>query len=167
MNRNIILGILGLIVIVAGGAWALVFVLSGSGSEAAATSLGSLSAEETFFDFGEITMANGKVTHSFEVKNNGTEPLRINKVYTSCMCTTASVIDSFGKKRGVFGMPGHTSSSADIKVGVGEIIKVDAIFDPNAHGPSGVGLMERSIYVETNSSESPQLELSFRAVVAK
>jgi len=167
MNKNIILGILGLIVIVAGGAWTLVFVLSGDGSEATAFSLGSLSAEETFFDFGEITMANGKVNHSFEVKNNGTEPLRINKVYTSCMCTTASIIDSLGKKRGIFGMPGHAPSKADIKVGVGETVKIEAIFDPNAHGPSGVGLMERSVYIETNSSESPQLELSFRAVVMK
>lgn len=165
MNKNIVLGILGAVVIIGGGIWVLSSVLSDNGS--AASSSGFLTVEENYFDFGEISMAAGKVSHFFEVKNEGTEPLKIQKVYTSCMCTTASVIDSFGKKKGVFGMAGHTYSKANIEIGPGEVVKIEAIFDPAAHGPSGVGLAERSVYIETNSLKSPETELSFRAMVAK
>ena len=138
-------------------------------SRAETNSLGSLSATENIFDFETISMQKGKVTHQFEVKNNGTQAVIIQKVYTSCMCTQAFIIDAYGKRHGAFGMQGHggVSSPTSIRVDTGATITVEAIFDPAAHGPSGVGLAQRSIYLETNSLSSPQLELTFQAMVAR
>ena len=125
-----------------------------------------LTAFENFFDFKTISMKDGKVSHKFEVKNDGEELVRIEKVYTSCMCTAASVADSKGKNWGTFGMPGHAGpSKTNITVEPGESFVVEAIFDPAAHGPSGVGLAERSVYLESNSQKSPKIELKFTAIV--
>lgn len=129
---------------------------------------GILTVEEARFDFGIISMKNGDVSHVFEIKNDGAEPVIIEKIYTSCMCTIAYITDSSGKRYGGFGMPGHgLFSGTNIAVRPGESATVEAIFDPKAHGPSGVGLAERSIYLETNSVKLPKLELSFRATVVR
>ena len=134
-----------------------------------ATSNGAsvLTANGTDFDFGTIKMGDGKVTHPFEVANIGSAPIMVTSVYTSCMCTTALVTDAEGKENGPFGMPGHTSPYTEILIGVGERAQVVAVFDPAAHGPSGVGLAERSIYLETNSAQAPRVELKFRAIVVR
>lgn len=150
-----------------------VFVIASSDSPAGEVagskySSSELSAESTFHDFGDISMAHGDVRHEFEVTNNGDEPLSIEKVYTSCMCTEAEITNSEGKRKGIFGMPGHgKSSTAYITLEPYETIKVAAVFDPAAHGPMGVGRAKRSIYIETNSTINPKLELSFQAMVAR
>ena len=138
---------------------------NGDNSNKIAYSASVLMATESSFDFNTISMKDGNVSHQFEVKNEGKESVIIEKIYTSCMCTSAMIIDVSGKKWGAFGM--HSSSKTKIEVDAGELIIVEAIFDPNAHGPSGVGLAERSIYLETNSAKSPKLEFSFRAMVAR
>ncbi len=132
------------------------------------TSASVLNSQETYFDFGTISMSDGIVSHIFEVHNEGKEPVIIKKIYTSCMCTTALITNDAGKQYGKFGMPGHGGpSQANIEVKPGESISVEAKFDPAAHGPSGVGFAERSIYLETNSQESPMVELSFSALVVR
>ena len=130
-------------------------------------SAGLLAMAESNWDFGTISMKNGKVSHEFEIKNDGTEPLTINKIYTSCMCTTVTMTDNTGKNYGIFGMPGHggAASRANIKLGVGESLTAKTIFDPAAHGPSGVGLAQRTVYFETNSTKSPSSEFNFTATV--
>lgn len=126
----------------------------------------SLEAKETQFDFGTVSMKAGLVTHVFELKNSGTEPIRIQKVYTSCMCTEAAITDAAGRRFGNFGMPGHAGSPVTtIEVGPGQTASLEAIFDPAAHGPSGVGLAQRSVYLETNSQQRPKVELRFTATV--
>ena len=40
------------------------------------------------FDFGIIKEANGKVSHTFIIKNVGDAPLVITRVSTPCACTT-------------------------------------------------------------------------------
>ncbi len=123
-----------------------------------------LSAAETFFDFGKISMADGNVTHAFKVKSSAAEPVKISKVYTSCMCTTATISSASGQK-GPFGMPGHGFvPPANVTVGAGEEFEVAAIFNPNAHGPAGVGRNDRTVYVETDSGKV--LQLNFTALVA-
>src|SRR3989344_5925623 len=68
-----------------------------------------LTAEETSFDFGAISMAKGNVTHLFAIKNPGADPATISKIYTSCMCTTASLMINGKTSAGPFGMPGHAA----------------------------------------------------------
>lgn len=154
-----------LLLVVAG----LAFIAKGDKSTASVSTNGAsvLASTEDFFDFGTIRMRDGKVSRVFTVRNNSAEQMTIQSVYTSCMCTEALVTDPFGKEHGPFGMPGHTSPRTNIIVAAGESVSVEAIFDPAAHGPSGVGLAERSVYLETNSAEKPRVELKFRAVVIR
>ncbi|MBI2063998.1 MAG: DUF1573 domain-containing protein [Candidatus Yanofskybacteria bacterium] len=124
---------------------------------------GTLSAEEISFDFGAISMANGKVSHIFKIKNESGEPAMISKIYTSCMCTEATLTRG-DKKSGPFGMPGHSGiPKINETINPGESVDVEAVFDPAAHGPSGVGLADRVVFVEDGAGQ--QLQLKFKAMV--
>ena len=47
-----------------------------------------ITCEKSVHNFGEIREADGKVSHTFVVKNEGTTPLVISNVTASCGCTT-------------------------------------------------------------------------------
>lgn len=122
-----------------------------------------LSADETVYDFGTISMAAGKAVHTFKIQNLSALPISIEKIYTSCMCTTAT-LDAEGEKFGPYGMPGHGFIPKINKtLSPGAEALVEVVFDPAAHGPAGVGRIQRSIVIENNGSEP--LELGFTAVV--
>jgi hypothetical protein len=125
---------------------------------------GALKAIETSFDFGQISMAAGKVSHSFKVKNSSSQPVKIGKLYTSCMCTEASFVKG-NLRKGPFGMPGHGFiPKLNETIAPGEEITLEVIFDPAAHGPAGLGRVERRIYLEQEGGQP--LELSIKALVA-
>lgn len=124
---------------------------------------GILAAEELSFDFGTISMAKGKVAHTFKIKNGSDKTAMISKVYTSCMCTSATLMHG-DKKMGPFGMPGHgIASKINDVVNAGDEVGIEAVFDPAAHGPAGVGKVDRVVFVETESGLP--LQLKFTAVV--
>lgn len=124
---------------------------------------GALVSPDPFFDFGKISMAAGNVSHRFTIENTGGTAITLTKLYTSCMCTTATLITLAGKK-GPFGMPGHAAipSITEIMAPEGRA-QVEIVFDPKAHGPAGVGRIERVITVETKAGKP--LELGFVAMV--
>ena len=132
-------------------------------SESAGLPPETLVIEKESFDFGEISMAAGNVSHAFKIKNSGSEPITVKKLYTSCMCTTASLM--FGSKKfGPYGMAGHGFIPEINKtIDPGEEAAIEAVFDPAAHGPAGVGLIERAITIE-NSAGGP-VQLNFSAFV--
>lgn len=104
------------------------------------------------YDFGTISMAKGEVVHEFKIKNTDVGEIKIGKMYTSCMCTVAWFMKGEIQK-GPFGMPGHNyvpPVNESLAPGEEAIIKV--IFDPNAHGPAGVGKIARVVTVEGNGS---------------
>lgn len=123
-------------------------------------SKGSLVAAETFYDFGTISMKNGEVTKEFIVTNSNDGDIIISKVLTSCMCTSAYIVKPDGSIKGPFGMAGHgaaPSINEVIKIGENRIIRV--VFDPNAHGPAGVGLIDRFITLTDTSGNTLQFEV--------
>ncbi len=121
---------------------------------------GSLTAEESAFDFGTVSMAKGTVTHRFALTNGGTEPITATKLYTSCMCTTAT-LDVAGKRTGPFGMPGHGfTPKFSQSITPGETAYLDVAFDPAAHGPAGVGRIERVISLETDQGAPLAIKIS-------
>jgi len=130
----------------------------------AGNSAGRLSAAQTKFSFGPISMARGKVTHRYPITNSGTEPIVIRKLYTSCMCTTAALVKN-GKAGEAFGMPGHSPiPTINVPINPREEAFVEVIFDPAAHGPAGVGPIERVVTLENNGGQP--LELEFAALVS-
>ena len=133
-------------------------------SSTPASSNGTLTLEETSnYDFGTISMAAGKVTHQFKIKNTSSEAVIINKIYTSCMCTTA-MLTIGDKQLGPYGMPGHEDiPRIDQMVNPNEEVTIDAVFDPSAHGPAGIGQIQRTITLENNAGQP--VELSIAATV--
>ena len=163
-TRNLILTIGGISVIFV---IILLVGLFGNNNNNKKNKDGVLTVKENFFDFGMISMKNGNVSHRFALKNENSETITIKKIYTSCMCTTATLIDGKGEKRGIFGMPGHGDlSNIGFQIAGGETIEIEAIFDPAAHGPEGIGPVKRIIYIETDSQTNPNLQLVIEARVA-
>ena len=154
--------------IAAVGAVALVAMGSNQGQSSNRTTAESqgasaLTAEESSYDFGRISMANGKVSREFKIKNTNSVPVTATRLSTSCMCTSAELAYQ-GKTVGPFGMPGHgfvPSINTTIQPGDEAVIKVT--FDPAAHGPAGVGAIAREVYLELMGGA--RLTLNFSAFV--
>lgn len=110
----------------------------------------SLAADMLLFDLGTVPMSKGKVTHDYTVTNKGQQPIKLTKLYTSCMCTSAEV--SVGDHRqGPFGMQGHgLIPTFDETLAPGATATLSATFDPNAHGPAGVGPIDRTVSLESS-----------------
>lgn len=164
MNKTTVISIIIAIVALAGIIWiARPDSRSGNTASIATKSPGVLDAEETSFDFGTISMAAGKVKHAFKIKNASNEPVTIGKMYTSCMCTTAALMMN-GKQFGPYGMPGHGFiPKINEIIGPNGEATVEVVFDPVAHGPAGVGRIQRTITIENNAGQP--LELGFTALV--
>lgn len=126
---------------------------------------GNLTAEETVFDFGVVPMYGGKVKHSFNLKNIGQGAVKISKIYTSCMCTEATLV-SGKSKSGPFGMPGHGGLAAFVNqtIGAGESATVEVEVDPAAHGPQGTGPARKVVYIETDDSQEIQLMMDINVI---
>ncbi len=142
-----------LIGIVSAGAFIAVLIWLGNAPETdnraqLASGNQALSAAETAYDFGRISMAKGPVTRAFAVRNTSTEPVRVRKLYTSCMCTTASLLNG-DKRIGPYGMPGHGAiPTFSETLAPGQEATVEVTFDPAAHGPAGVGAINRVVTLE-------------------
>lgn len=141
-----------------------------AGSSTATLSSGSvLAAKEVEKDIGTVSMGKGIVPIVYEVTNTGSEAVTVNKLYTSCMCTRAQIRGKDGKVSGWGNMQGHGGGAVNPNwtVAAGETIMVAAEFDPTAHGPEGVGPIQRVVVLETTSSKTPRIELGFSGTVVK
>jgi hypothetical protein len=164
MNKAIVSIVIGTIVILGGLVWLGQSTVNQNGSGENVKESG-LKSDEASFDFGTISMANGKVNHEFKITNSSDQPVTIKKIYTSCMCTAAS-FRLKEKTYGSFGMPGHGGSAlttANITLNSGESGNLNVIYDPNAHGPAGVGAIDRFVFVEDKNGG--QLKLEIKTVV--
>jgi len=124
---------------------------------------GPLTTSEQMFNFGNVSMAAGRVSHTYTVRNTGATPVTVTKLFTSCMCTDATLVTSKGRT-GPFGMPGHAFIPVIAEtIPSGETARVEVVFDPAAHGPAGVGRIDRVITLETDAHQP--LELGFTAMV--
>jgi len=118
-----------------------------------------LSADREIHDFGEIDIFSGLVTTTFALTNEGSEPITVKEGTTSCGCTNAEL-------EGIsFGM--HEKMNKEFVIPAGETKDLIVLYDPLAHGPSGTGLAQRSVFLKTNSSVTPELEVRIKAMVTK
>ena len=121
----------------------------------------ALVANESLYDFGTISMKDDIVSRMFTVTNQNERAVLVTDIATSCMCTTAYLVGEGGMKRGPFGMPGHggPSPKANETIPAGESRSIEVVYDPNAHGPAGVGAMDRFIYLTDISGGTLALEI--------
>jgi len=163
MKIGTIIGFLIVIAIV-GGLWWQGRALDSVQPSVAATSGTFGVMGEASRDFGRIKMKEGVVTTDFLIKNNSQQVLTLKEIYTSCMCTEATITTAAGVKRGPFGMPGHgLVPDPDLTLAPGEEATVTAFFDPAAHGPAGVGPVDREIILTTTDGQ--KLRLGFTGLV--
>lgn len=123
-----------------------VVLFTGGGSVAQVNSKIEISQAE--YDAGSVSIKGGLVKNTYEIKNTGTEDLKIFRVWTSCMCTTAKlrVGDKESKEFGMHDNPLFWSEN----IAPGETGYLDVSFDPAFHGPTGMGNMIREVYLNTN-----------------
>ena len=119
----------------------------------------ALSAPETQYEFGEVRMKDGKVSHRFKVVNPTDKDLTAEYLSTSCMCTTAYIVDDKSQS-GPYGMEGMGSSGkAKLLFKPQETREIEVVFDPNAHGPAGVGPLQRFVTLTDATGGKLQLEI--------
>jgi len=152
--------IIGVIVIVILGLmfWGRENQSSTPGSDTNVASV--LSATEELYDFGTISMKDGLVDYVFKITNSSAEDILVKKITTSCMCTKAYLKGISGEEKGPFGMDGMgylPPINETIKAGESRALKV--VYDPNAHGPAGVGTIDRFIYITDGAGGKLQLEI--------
>ena len=154
----VVLGLLGLMW------WSKPTQTQTPGSNPGVISNSVLTAEEKFYDFGAISMAQGNVAKTFKITNPTNEDIILKTVTTSCMCTTTYIGNARGEK-GPFGMPGHggPAARANEVIRAGESRNIRVVYDPAAHGLAGVGPVERFIYLE--EATGGVLELKIKAMV--
>lgn len=156
MNKYIIGAVVLVVVLIFGAR----YFNNSEETVSAVTSVSSaLTIVEEPYNFGDIDIFGGKVSTTYTLKNEGAEDVTITKAVTSCMCTEGEIAGL------TFGMHGSEVESVTIPAGGEE--KVKAIYDPLAHGPNGTGPVTRVLMLETNSNETPKIELRFSANVTK
>ncbi|MFH2014063.1 MAG: DUF1573 domain-containing protein [Patescibacteria group bacterium] len=111
-----------------------------------------MTIEPLFYDLGDVSQKNGIVTTFFDIKNEGNKDLIINRLETSCGCTSASIIykDQEGP---IFSMSGHGINEEikdwQILISPGEKVQLKVYYDPNVH-PDFRGTAVREIHVFSN-----------------
>ncbi|MDP3962501.1 MAG: DUF1573 domain-containing protein [bacterium] len=112
----------------------------------------ALDAPEMLYNFGRISMKKGDVFKEFAFSNPTDKDITIQDIRTSCMCTLAYLLLPDGSTKGPFGMAGMSGSTAtDDTIKAGETRVIRAVYDPNAHGPAGVGSINRFITITDSS----------------
>jgi hypothetical protein len=152
MNKEgkIILSIIiGTIIFIGGLAFLMTKGAGGSGGDRFIPNVEASSLEENppgSMDIGQVPYGGGKVTKSFDVKNTSDKTIKLRKITTSCMCTTAKFLVG-GKESKFYGMEmnGDLNPLIDVDFPAGATGKVIFEFDPAAHGPQGIGSFERVV----------------------
>ena len=142
------------VVLITAGAW-MAYSNINNGDENQATAP-HIVIEPKTLNWGDISAAAGNVSKQFTVTNTGESDLIINKISTSCGCTTV-----------VLETATHTTSQISMDHGnlpsIKEIIKpqdsaiLTVTFDPDFHYVRGS--TTRIIYIKSNDPKQREIEI--------
>lgn len=101
-------------------------------------------------DLGEVSQKKGAITIFFEIENQGKSNLIIDKLETSCGCTSAAIVYQ-GKESPKFSMPGHGINEKvkdwQLSLPSNEKAKLKVYYDPNFHQEfKGYAIREISVF---------------------
>ncbi|MBU3942998.1 DUF1573 domain-containing protein [Patescibacteria group bacterium] len=125
-----------------------------------------ISLSTDVYDFKDVSQKDGIAVTFFEIKNTGREKLIINRLETSCGCTSASIIYN-GEEGPKFNMPGHDiNENIDnwgVSIAPNETAQLKVYYDPNVH-PDFRGEATRSVSIYSNDpidfQKDVQIELN-------
>jgi len=101
---------------------------------------GRIAIDQTSWNFGDI--GQDVVTHTFRVRNAGTESLRLEGISTSCMCTSAAF--TYGSATSPrFGQHNNPPWQFVLEPGTEGLLTV--FYDPTVHPERGH--FERDVYI--------------------
>ncbi len=117
-------------------------------------------------DLGQVSQQKGVVTTEFELENRGQSDLVIEKLETSCGCTSAAIVYQ-GQEGPKFNMPGHGINEKikdwRLVLPPGAQAKLKVYYDPNTH-QNFRGAAVRAIYIFSNdpidSKKKVEIELT-------
>lgn len=138
----------------------LIIVLAISGYIYNKTTYGPQTAVSAMeYNFGDVSVRDGMVSTNFTIRNDGVGDLVFNDMETSCMCTTAALINN-GVLGPSFGMKMHGTNPknwrAVIPPGGEAILKVD--YNPTVHKDMR-GPFTRTITISTNDIRDRRVEV--------
>ena len=117
-----------------------------SSARATEMEIPGIQISSTFYDFGDIYQEEGEISTTFTVTNTGDESLTINRLSTSCGCTTAEMDLS--------------------DLAPGEDRKMVVTYDPMVH-PDQTGSITRVVYLQTSDPVSPEIEIELTGNIIK
>ena len=159
--RKIVTVILPIVLLVGGISFFLMNYLPGKSNPGQPR----IEIPETEYDAGTVSMSEGKVVHTYEIKNIGTGDLEIDKIWTSCMCTTAK-LKVGDEESGEFGMHSNALFWSE-KIAPDQTGYLEVTFDQAFHGPGGTGEAVRVVYLATNDPENEQIGVRLTANVTQ
>ncbi len=127
--------------------------------ERAPENRGVVKAETTELDLGEVSVAGGTVVRDVRITNAGNRELELLSLYTSCSCTTASIVYR-GYESERYGME---AGSINVGLEPGESATLRIYYDPTVHSDLR-GLVIRSVYLRTSDPVTPVLTVRLRLV---
>lgn len=98
----------------------------------------NIKATPSNFDFGDIDKTKGNLSTTIKISNTADFTLKLNRLSTSCGCTTAEM------------------DMSDLTPGESRDMKIT--FDPMAH-PDITGRIVRVVYLQTSDPSLPELEI--------
>lgn len=115
------------------------------------------------YDAGTISLTDGLLKHTFEIKNKGVGDLKIDRIWTSCMCTTARlrVGENESEEFGMHSNPMFWSQ----KITPDQTGFLEVSFDPAFHGSEVTGSVIRAVYLSTNDPQNEKVEVKLIANV--
>lgn len=116
-------------------------------------------------NLGDVSQKKGVASAFFEIKNTGKKDIIINKLDTSCGCTSASIVYK-SQESPRFAMAGHgTENPVDWQISIlpNETAQLKVYYDPNVHKDLK-GPVIREIYIYSNDpiefEKKVQIELN-------
>lgn len=111
-----------------------------------------ITAADVKKDLGTVSLKKGTVTTEFTIKNTGKTDLVINKLSSSCGCTSASLVYQ-GTEGPRFYMAGHGQDEPDaswqVAIAPGDEAQIKVHYDPTVH-PDLTGPVTRTVSVHSN-----------------
>ncbi len=123
---------------------------------------------ETERDLGEVSLAEGVITTEFEFANQGKSDLVINKLSSSCGCTSGAIVYK-GEIGPEFTMEGHGQENPknwQVAISPGESATLRVYYDPTVH-PDLEGAVTRTVSIFSNDPVEFEKKVTLTLVQTK